>query len=136
MPIRARSFGRLVLGSPTEMPSTVIAPCVNGSSPLTHLINVDLPEPDGPHTTTTSPLATFVEQRLRTWKGPYHLLTSLMSIWIDRKSTRLNSSHANISYDVFCLKKKKRLPGLRPRQVTESNTPAAQVRRRRHPVQR
>src|SRR3712207_7389911 len=24
----------------------------------------------------------------------------------DRKSTRLNSSHANISYDVFCLKKK------------------------------
>src|SRR3712207_7114801 len=29
-------------------------------------------------------------------------------IWssIDRKSTRLNSSHANISYAVFCLKKK------------------------------
>src|SRR3712207_7505786 len=35
----------------------------------------------------------------------------------DRKSTRLNSSHANISYAVFCLKKKtqhvrhRRLPG-------------------------
>src|SRR3712207_8416969 len=28
----------------------------------------------------------------------------------DRKSTRLNSSHANISYAVFCLKKKKNLP--------------------------
>src|SRR3712207_7223717 len=28
----------------------------------------------------------------------------------DRKSTRLNSSHANISYAVFCLKKKKKLP--------------------------
>src|SRR3712207_7706908 len=27
--------------------------------------------------------------------------------WVDRKSTRLNSSHANISYAVFCLKKKK-----------------------------
>src|SRR5947209_13926757 len=27
-------------------------------------------------------------------------------IWGDRKSTRLNSSHANISYAVFCLKKK------------------------------
>src|SRR3712207_7479394 len=27
----------------------------------------------------------------------------------DRKSTRLNSSHANISYAVFCLKKKKRV---------------------------
>src|SRR3712207_8693928 len=26
--------------------------------------------------------------------------------WEDRKSTRLNSSHANISYAVFCLKKK------------------------------
>src|SRR3712207_8905185 len=29
------------------------------------------------------------------------------SLFIDRKSTRLNSSHANISYAVFCLKKKK-----------------------------
>src|SRR3712207_8874627 len=28
----------------------------------------------------------------------------------DRKSTRLNSSHANISYAVFCLKKKSSLP--------------------------
>src|SRR3712207_7716456 len=28
----------------------------------------------------------------------------------DRKSTRLNSSHANISYAVFCLKKKHRIP--------------------------
>src|SRR3712207_7118039 len=30
---------------------------------------------------------------------------------LDRKSTRLNSSHANISYAVFCLKKKKILFG-------------------------
>src|SRR3712207_8815376 len=31
-----------------------------------------------------------------------------LGMWekIDRKSTRLNSSHANISYAVFCLKKK------------------------------
>src|SRR3712207_7090678 len=31
-------------------------------------------------------------------------------LWVtgDRKSTRLNSSHANISYAVFCLKKKKK----------------------------
>src|SRR5207248_4834034 len=27
--------------------------------------------------------------------------------WVDRKSTRLNSSHRTISYAVFCLKKKK-----------------------------
>src|SRR3989442_11124480 len=29
-------------------------------------------------------------------------------IWLDRKSTRLNSSHVRISYAVFCLKKKKK----------------------------
>src|SRR3712207_7084516 len=34
-----------------------------------------------------------------TWRMAHHL---------DRKSTRLNSSHANISYAVFCLKKKKK----------------------------
>src|SRR2546430_7395130 len=28
-------------------------------------------------------------------------------VWRDRKSTRLNSSHSQISYAVFCLKKKK-----------------------------
>src|SRR5687768_17988503 len=28
--------------------------------------------------------------------------------WVDRKSTRLNSSHGYISYAVFCLKKKKK----------------------------
>src|SRR3712207_8645112 len=32
----------------------------------------------------------------------------------DRKSTRLNSSHANISYAVFCLKKKKRRVDAKP----------------------
>src|SRR3712207_8870192 len=30
-----------------------------------------------------------------------------LRFFADRKSTRLNSSHANISYAVFCLKKKK-----------------------------
>src|SRR3712207_8976375 len=30
----------------------------------------------------------------------------LKDVEVDRKSTRLNSSHANISYAVFCLKKK------------------------------
>src|SRR3712207_8402360 len=53
-----------------------------------------------------------------------HTKTSSLSEWLcerkqgvcqggremsaDRKSTRLNSSHANISYAVFCLKKKKK----------------------------
>src|SRR5438445_3986294 len=39
------------------------------------------------------------------------MLTASLPMWgaanLDRKSTRLNSSHANISYAVFCLKKKK-----------------------------
>src|SRR5437868_10971004 len=32
--------------------------------------------------------------------------------FLDRKSTRLNSSHVSISYAVFCLKKKKRIPSV------------------------
>src|SRR3712207_7909727 len=36
-----------------------------------------------------------------------HGLDVLLGHLRDRKSTRLNSSHANISYAVFCLKKKK-----------------------------
>src|SRR3712207_8492010 len=34
--------------------------------------------------------------------------TGFLGDTVDRKSTRLNSSHANISYAVFCLKKKKK----------------------------
>src|SRR3712207_9021716 len=34
------------------------------------------------------------------------VVKSGISFDLDRKSTRLNSSHANISYAVFCLKKK------------------------------
>src|SRR3712207_8960330 len=34
---------------------------------------------------------------------------SRLDAFRDRKSTRLNSSHANISYAVFCLKKKKHI---------------------------
>src|SRR3712207_8196613 len=34
--------------------------------------------------------------------------SACLRLTVDRKSTRLNSSHANISYAVFCLKKKKK----------------------------
>src|SRR3712207_7490113 len=37
----------------------------------------------------------------------YEYSLSAQELNQDRKSTRLNSSHANISYAVFCLKKKK-----------------------------
>src|SRR3712207_7039273 len=40
----------------------------------------------------------------------------------DRKSTRLNSSHANISYAVFCLKKKKKILKKSILQLTQVNT--------------
>src|SRR5690348_17648185 len=34
------------------------------------------------------------------------LLLEMVLVFVDRKSTRLNSSHPSISYAVFCLKKK------------------------------
>ena len=43
-------------------------------------MSVDFPEPDGPHTTTTSPLVTWVVQSTSTCLSPYHLLTFLISI--------------------------------------------------------
>src|SRR3712207_7881234 len=42
--------------------------------------------------------------RAQTRETPATVIGTLV---LDRKSTRLNSSHANISYAVFCLKKKK-----------------------------
>src|ERR1035437_1144824 len=48
------------------------------------------------------------------------------SSWRDRKSTRLNSSHANISYAVFCLKKKK------IRKKRKYNLPPHEDRDERH----
>src|SRR5690348_17767735 len=40
------------------------------------------------------------------------------NISIDRKSTRLNSSHPSISYAVFCLKKKKNITTQAPKTYT------------------
>src|SRR3712207_8190779 len=41
-------------------------------------------------------------------RGHYSIRAAIgQELELDRKSTRLNSSHANISYAVFCLKKKK-----------------------------
>src|SRR3712207_8540095 len=39
--------------------------------------------------------------------GTFPLQVRSLAALLDRKSTRLNSSHANISYAVFCLKKNK-----------------------------
>src|SRR5688572_31730102 len=57
-----------------------------------------------------------------------HLLDQELGVGEDRKSTRLNSSHSQISYAVFCLKKKtKRFPfgGCLP--TPEDQGPAARM---------
>src|SRR3712207_8327427 len=48
--------------------------------------------------------AVLAVQALGVLAGDHHIDVA----GLDRKSTRLNSSHANISYAVFCLKKKKK----------------------------
>src|SRR3712207_7148924 len=49
----------------------------------------------------------FAAHLVRTYAPAVAILAILVLGGRDRKSTRLNSSHANISYAVFCLKKKK-----------------------------
>src|SRR2546421_7882758 len=76
-----------------------------------------------PPRSTLFPYTTLFRSRLQRGRGPpqssYSRTTEVPapttgmperspSPWRDRKSTRLNSSHDQISYAVFCLKKKKR----------------------------
>src|SRR3712207_8130433 len=53
-------------------------------------------------------VACWVEPKglVRTRPRVNFMFLPLDDVAVDRKSTRLNSSHANISYAVFCLKKK------------------------------
>src|SRR2546430_13041680 len=53
----------------------------------------------------------FAHQFVFFQKGGDSQLPSLVGV--DRKSTRLNSSHSQISYAVFCLKKKKKIASQR-----------------------
>src|SRR5690349_22018569 len=50
----------------------------------------------------------------------------------DRKSTRLNSSHVEISYAVFCLKKKKKNSNLRRIAIRETYAARQPSRQKRH----
>src|SRR3712207_7425257 len=65
-----------------------------------------------------APKITHIHDRLSALSSLYSQIIgnqpSSLDKRLDRKSTRLNSSHANISYAVFCLKKKK---------LTQSYTP-------------
>src|SRR3712207_8804999 len=51
-------------------------------------------------------LARFTDTVVDALAGTVAVLKPQLAFYEDRKSTRLNSSHANISYAVFCLKKK------------------------------
>src|SRR3712207_6972480 len=62
-----------------------------GSDDLRHQVRCDEHEPERP-----------IQTCLQLGTVPV-----LAALRVDRKSTRLNSSHANISYAVFCLKKTK-----------------------------
>src|SRR2546427_7039093 len=62
--------------------------------------HVPAPNPPSPYQLVNRPTRT----RLQPWT--WHRLPTPR--WPDRKSTRLNSSHSQISYAVFCLKKKKK----------------------------
>src|SRR5258707_8327046 len=62
-----------------------------------------------PYTTLFRSVAVVEERRAKTARERSHRCKRPNRRAEDRKSTRLNSSHANISYAVFCLKKKKKI---------------------------
>src|SRR3712207_8142008 len=71
---------------------------------------------EAPHGCQPFPMDGAVDERVE----PKHpgQMGKLVGDILDRKSTRLNSSHANTSYAVFCLKKKKpSRPSSRPQRT-------------------
>ena len=79
MPTSARSLARALPSSGRATPSMVIEPEAMGSSRLMVRHSVDLPDPDGPMTTSTSPLSTVRSMSLSTWRSPKYLLTLSMT---------------------------------------------------------
>src|SRR5699024_12649619 len=62
-----------------------------------------------PYTTLFRSSNSFISRRQISISCKIRFFTSFFSrAFLDRKSTRLNSSHVSISYAVFCLKKKKK----------------------------
>src|SRR5690349_23390974 len=55
-------------------------------------------------------------------KHPLYLAEEIAVLGVDRKSTRLNSSHVEISYAVFCLKKKKKGIQINESYIIKYNT--------------
>src|SRR5436309_5708494 len=86
------------------------------STPSTRSITLHIPPPPR---STLFPYTTLFRSRYRPSINPEAgLVIDRMGCcpagersWVDRKSTRLNSSHVKISYAVFCLKKKNQSAG-------------------------
>src|SRR3546814_12472383 len=76
MPTLRRSVSLSSFGSFTSCPSTVIEPPSIGVSALMQRMKVDLPEPEGPMTQTTSPFISSSEMPFSTWRLPNDLCTS------------------------------------------------------------
>src|SRR2546430_13244438 len=61
-----------------------------------------------PHPSSPAHLSTLTTRLGADWRRHLAQYSLTLYNWaLDRKSTRLNSSHSQISYAVFCLKKKK-----------------------------
>src|SRR3712207_7218084 len=80
------------------------AGCVTGTGSLMNLHFVPGPIRNAADHSHADPRLLHLWQIEMILRGYYVTSRGMLS---DRKSTRLNSSHANISYAVFCLKKKK-----------------------------
>ena len=79
MPMRRRTSLTLVSGPQMSTPSTSTWPESGVSRRLTHRSSVDLPEPDGPMTTTTSRRSTWKSMPLSTSLSPKRLVRPRMS---------------------------------------------------------
>src|SRR2546422_4019532 len=102
---------------PTEQKATIefrgdsaIATTEGGDSTVTRRIKVSMHA--APYLGQSAALVELLARRARAAGGDWYTTVVLPvgateSTTVDRKSTRLNSSHGYISYAVFCLKKKK-----------------------------
>src|SRR2546430_8770339 len=71
----------------------------------------------------------------RTSSGAPRALWGFSLKFTDRKSTRLNSSHSQISYAVFCLKKKKNFEYLFTNEFSKSNDPFEEMLTMRNQIE-
>src|SRR5437762_604895 len=80
MPTSRRIASMFLRSEVSSMPATMMRPCWCSSNRLMQRIIVDLPEPEGPHTTTFSPRPTTRLMSFSTWNSPYHLWTACISM--------------------------------------------------------